>query len=205
MRLCGKHRPPALLCLAAFIILPLVSSRSLPAQTAPIKPDSPSHATQATPGWKMSDDDFKTFLLQIETILPIYESSLSDLEAYVGKQQNLAYRPAKMILDDVQTGRKDVNDLREMISTLRTPPRSAVGEILLEKLLYDIGRDELDIERDEIDVTFAEYQLDLKFPSPSGLRGCRKQFLDYEERAEKDYTTRIFFLETQLSRSEATH
>ena len=152
----------------------------------------------------MSDEEFKEFLLQVEAVLPVYESSLNDLEAYIGKQQNLPYIEGKLILDDVNEGRSDIEDLRRTIKSLHGK-RNIIDELYLAKAMMSTCRDEIDLELNERMVAFTEYQHDIHFPSPSGLSGCGKQFLNYAQRVEDDYMYRVMFLETQLYISRNSH
>jgi hypothetical protein len=171
---------------------------SVQAQAPSTQTDSVSKGTVALPEWQMSDEDHKALLLRIEAVIPIYESSLDDIEAYLNKHSSVPYRAGKVIHDDIASGRSDMENLRKWIATVRGS-RDVLGEIDLAATLRDIAREELEIERDEIDITFVESEQNLTFPSPSGLRGCHSQFLSFARELEHDYAARIFFLEVQAS------
>jgi hypothetical protein len=189
---------------AGLIALVTLAASVVFGQTSTRKPDLRPNAVEGLPEWMMSDDEFKSLLLQIEAVLPIYDSSLKDLETYISRQQNLPYRAGKAIQDGVNDCRSDIDEIRKAIASLRTS-RDVLEEIHLANSLRNIVRDESDLERDEMSMTLAEYELDLTFPSPSGLRGSDKQFVSLEGKIEVDYSTRIMVLETQLSQCRAAH
>jgi hypothetical protein len=192
----------AILFLAFTLGIPV----SLPAQTASKKPDLRLNTMELVPEWKLNDDEFKEFLLQVEAVLPVYESSLNDLEGYIGKQQNLPYRAGKVILDDIKEGHSDIDDIRTTIKSLHGK-RNTIDEINLAKAMLNAIRDEIDLELNERAIALAEYQLDIHFPIPFGSSGGGKQFFSYYERVENDYMYRVMFLEAQLyiSRNSHTH
>jgi len=149
-----------------FLALALAIPVSLHSQTASKKQDSHLNTTELVPEWKMSDEEFKEFLLQVEAVLPVYESSLNDLEAYISKQQNLPYIEGKLILDDVTEGHSDIEDLRKTIKSL-FGKRNIIDEIYLAKAMMNTIRDEIDLELHERMITFTEYQHDIHFRAGS--------------------------------------
>jgi len=112
-------------------------------QASARKASQPLKATVTLPEWGISDDEFKSLLLRVETILPIYESSLKDIETYLGKQSDISYQTGKMIQDDIGTLRTDIAGTRRTVSSLRGS-RSVLNEIELAEGLFVLDRYLLD-------------------------------------------------------------
>ncbi|MGO9775201.1 MAG: hypothetical protein ACLQGT_09645 [Terracidiphilus sp.] len=65
------------------LVVVFFTAISAQSQASARKASPPQKATVTLPEWGISDDEFKSLLLQVETILPIYESSLKDIETYL--------------------------------------------------------------------------------------------------------------------------
>ena len=109
---------PRLLMAAMLVALLCVSNVAL-SQSSARKASPPLNTTATLPEWGISEDEFKSLLLQVETILPIYESSLKDVEAYLSKQSGISYQTGKMIQDDIGTLRADIAGTHKTISSLK--------------------------------------------------------------------------------------
>lgn len=167
-------------------------------QTSARRASPALNTTTTLPEWGISDDEFKSLLLQVETILPIYESSLKDIETYLGKQSDISYQTGKMIQNDIGTLRTDIAGIRRTVSSLRGS-RSVLNEIELAEGLFVLTRDAVEIERDELTAPLLETNSRLRFPNITGFEAINSQVSPLALKLTEDYYGRIYYLESQAS------
>ena len=103
--------------MAAMLVAILSASNFALSQSSARKASPPPNTAATLPEWGITDDEFKSLLLQVETILPIYESSLKETEAYLSERPDISYQTGKMIQDDIGTLRTDIAGTRKTVSS----------------------------------------------------------------------------------------
>lgn len=199
MRECTRFRSvamflPAILFLALALAIPF----SLLAQTASPKQHSLSNTPEALPEWNMSDEEFKSLLIQVEAILPIYESSLKNVDAYMSNLQGLSYQEGSIIQADLKNCRSDITEIHKTISSLKDF-RWVMEEIDLRSELIELERDTLELEQDEVNAPMTEMNPRIKFPNPTGFNASNNELTMPVLKLEWDSVARIRYLESRAS------
>jgi hypothetical protein len=89
----------------------------------------------------MSDADYKTFLSQVETALPMWESDLKNID--LEKVPQLPYPVGKSIADSKTVGLMEIDNIRTLIHSQRVK-RTVYGELALKGCLdslYDMAEE----------------------------------------------------------------
>ena len=87
---------------------------------------------QATDTRLMTDADYKTFLLQVETALPKWETALKNIEPE--KDERISYSLGKVIVDNRNLGLLQISNIRQFIAKQRDK-RTVYGELALQGFL----------------------------------------------------------------------
>lgn len=205
MRECTRFRSVAMLLSAVlFLAFTFAIPVSLLSQTSSPKQHSHSNTAETLPEWSLSDEEFKSLLIQVETILPIYDSSLKDVDAYMSNLQGLSYQEGQIIQSDLKACRSDLTNIRGIISSLRDL-RSVLDEINLGVELTELERDTLELEQDEVNAPMEEMNPRIKFPNPTGFNASNNELTMPVLKLAWDYVARIRYLESRASNCSIKH
>ena len=86
----------------------------------------------------MSDADFKTFLLQVEAVLPTLETQLKNID--LEKAPGLSYSQGKSIADQRDIGLMEIGNIRVHLAKLQAK-RTVSGELGLYVTLESLSND----------------------------------------------------------------
>jgi len=205
MRECTRVCSAAMFLSAAlFLALAFAFPLSLLSQTASKRPESRQNATENPPEWNMSDEEFKSLLLQIEAILPIYESTLKDVDTYLIDVQGLPYQEGKMIQGDLKGCRFDLANIHKTISSLKEF-RYVIEEIDLRIELIQLESDTYELQNDELNAPLVEMNPRIRFPNPTGFGASNEELAMPTLKLAWDYVARIRYLESRTSKCNMRH
>ena|ERR1035437_922032 len=83
----------------------------------------------------MTDADYKTFLLQVETALPKWETALKNIEPE--KDERISYSLGKSIVDNRNLGLMHISNIRQFLAKQQVK-RTVYGELALRGFLEDL-------------------------------------------------------------------
>jgi len=84
----------------------------------------------------MSDADFTTFLLQVDSALPKWETALKNIEPE--KDSQISYALGKMIVENRDIGLMDIGNIRTRVAKLRVK-RTVSDELVLSLSLQTLS------------------------------------------------------------------
>lgn len=164
----------------------------------------------ALPEWSMTDDKFNLQLIQIETILPIFESTLTDLDRSISNLQGLSFQNGKAIQDDVKFFRTEIESTRQQITSLKNS-RDAFGEEVLASELTQLVTDAVDLDKDLTGIEYEEnidaileHRQKLSLPHPS-LANIAGHLPMVALELTWDVKARITYLESRVSACYEKH
>jgi hypothetical protein len=190
--------------LSSILFLAFTIPFSLLSQTSSTKQHPRSNMTETLPEWNMSDEEFKSLLIKVETILPIYDSSIKEVEAYMSSLQGLSYQEGSIIQADLKNCRSDITEIHKTISSLKDL-RWVMEEIDLHTELIELERDTLELEQDEVNAPMTEMNPRIKFPNPTGFDAYNNELTMPILKLAWDYVARIKYLESRASQCNIKH